>query len=97
MKKILLIFVMVSIFLGTWACQKMTPEDIEEGELTRLTLSEENAIPAEYGKLISATSVIAYPNIIQLWFEDSVGTIRMVRVGYQENRIFEEALIIPRN
>ena len=88
MKKILLIFVMVLLFWGAWACQKITPEGVEKGELQRTELATVEAIPAEYGKLISATSLVAYPNIVQLWFEDSAGTVRMVRVGFQENLIW---------
>jgi hypothetical protein len=67
------------------------------GKLERVKLSSIDAIPAEFGKLIDITSLSEYPRIMQLWFEDSTGTIRVVRVSMQLNKIYEEALIIPRN
>ena len=96
MKHFFLISLIISFWLVTVGCQRIVPEEVEEGQLERINIADVSAIPEAYGKLVSATSVPLYPNIIQLWFEDSLGTIRMVRVGFQENRIFEEVLIINR-
>ena len=96
MKQSLIILLFISFLLVTGGCQRIVPDEVEMGQLERINIADVSTIPATYGKLVSATSVPSYPNIIQLWFEDSLGTIRMVRVGFQENRVYEEVLIINR-
>ena len=97
MKKIFLIFIMILFFFMTWSCQRVAQESEEVGKLKRVNLTDVSGIPSEFGKLISVTSVAEYPRIMQMWFEDSIGTVRVVRVSMQRNKIYEEVLIIPRN
>ena len=96
MRKIFLILIIFSVFLVVWSCQKVAQEADEMGKLERVKLSAVDAVPLEFGKLINVTSLSEYPRIMQMWFEDSAGTIRVVRVSMQLNKIYEEALIIPR-
>jgi hypothetical protein len=36
------------------------------------------SIPAEWGQLISVGSEATHPGLVQLWFQDNSGTVRMV-------------------
>lgn len=97
MKKIFLILIMILFFFMAWSCQRVAQESEDMGKLERINLTDVSAIPSEFGKLMSVTSVAEYPRIMQMWFEDSIGTVRVVRVSMQRNKIYEEVLILPRN
>lgn len=36
------------------------------------------AIPGDWGHLVSVTTESTYPDLMQLWFEDNSGNVRMV-------------------
>ena len=53
-------------------------------------------IPASYGSLEAITTVPQYPGWFQLWFEDDIGTIRIVRVQIFSNEMPPEVKTIER-
>jgi hypothetical protein len=53
-------------------------------------------IPLSYGSLEAVTSVPEYPGWCQMWFEDSVGTIRVVRVHMAQNLMHKKIKTIAR-
>ena len=55
------------------------------------------SIPAHYGALISVTTLPEYPNWVQLWFADTQGTIRVVRVQFIADLIHNDVKVIGRN
>jgi hypothetical protein len=59
-------------------------------------MPEDGSIPLRYGKLISVSSVGEYPEFLQLWFQDEMGVIRMVRYSINENRILKVSHVIER-
>jgi hypothetical protein len=81
------------LFLGLVisACERTAPP-ISSRELIDLT-----SIPASYGNLISVTSIPAYPEWVQLWFQDNVGTIRVLRVDFTRFRMINDTRTITRN
>ena len=98
MKRILfrsmaLIILMVPLILS---CQRIDVPQIE-GELTTIELTNLKGIPLEYGKLVSVTSPSSHPDWAHLWFEDDKRTIRMVRIGFADDRLHEKVTVIPRN
>jgi hypothetical protein len=54
-------------------------------------------IPMDYGELVSVTTDSHYPEWTQLWFADTTGTIRMVRVNWMEKTMLADVLIISRS
>jgi len=81
MKKLLL--VLLVFFLSTFTLISCTRiQEPAKGALKTVTLQNLNAIPIEYGSLISITSIPEGPGLAQLWFEDDDRNIRIVRVNF---------------
>lgn len=88
------LFSLMLLFLILTNCRKI--ESPTPGQLEMVTITDLSSIPEEYGKLIAVTTHAQYEGWAQLWFEDSVQTIRMVRVQFRSKLILEEVLVIPR-
>jgi hypothetical protein len=96
MKRFLFFFVFI-LLVCTFSCRQIPqPPVSEKGELESVQLSDLKGIPAEFGSLISVTVSPEFPNWAQLWFQDDTKNIRIVRVGWMENRIHQNVVIIPR-
>ncbi len=76
--------------------QARTPQIKQASNLKEIMLENLKEIPAEFGDLTAVTTHAAYEGWSQLWFTDEQKTIRMVRVQFHENRIYEKVLVIPR-
>ncbi len=96
MKKLLLL-----CLLSGMVCLSCESLDIDSqkqsGSLTEEKMKNLKEIPKEYGELKAVTTHAAYEGWSQLWFIDEQKTIRMVRVQFHENRLYEKVLVIPRN
>lgn len=77
------IVALLLIVLVAASCERTTPEQTEEVFPTMAT------IPAAFGDLEAVTTSDAYPRWAQLWFQDSLGTVRMVRVHFVDGKIHE--------
>jgi hypothetical protein len=87
---VLLTFLTVALFLS---CERIaSPAD----SVTEMT-SKLDSIPAAYGDLEAVTAVPEYPGWYQLWFEDSTGTIHMVRIQINQKLIHKNIEVIPRS
>ena len=61
-------------------------------------LTEADAIPAEWGKLISVSGApAAYGPVFQLWFQDEEGTIHRVLYDADTPRLLPDVRVIRRN
>ena len=96
MKKISYLF-LAFIFLSslTLSCQRVSTTSAP-GELQTVDLSNLKGVPLEYGSLISVTAPAGQPRWAHLWFADKNQTIRMVRIGFADNRVHEKVTVIPR-
>ena len=96
MKRLSLLMVpLLILLLMVSSCQRVSsPPTV--GELQELKLSNLKGIPLEYGSLISVTTHELWPGWAQLWFEDDDRTIRMVRIGFDNNKVHEQVLVIPK-
>ena len=98
MKKLLLLIVFITLtILLIISCRRVYLVTPPPGKLTKIQLKELNGIPLEYGTLISVTTHAQYEGWAQLWFVDSLQTIRMARVQFHANQIHDSVLVIPRN
>ncbi len=97
MKKTFLFFfpLILILVLGIY-CKKFERPTPPPGQLSKVQLDVLTAIPLEYGKLTAVTAHSQYEGWAQLWFVDSLQTIRMVRIQFHTNRIHEQVLVIPR-
>lgn len=95
MKKLLLILLLLSLVtFPLISCSRVQEPD--KGALKTIKLKKLDSIPIEYGSLVSITANPEFPRWAQLWFEDDDRTIRMVHIGFAENRVSEKVIIIPR-
>lgn len=95
-KTFLFLFPFILIFITSIFCKKFEQPTPPPGQLSKVQLEVLTAIPLEYGKLTAVTAHAQYEGWAQLWFVDSLQTIRMVRVQFHTNRIHEQVLVIPR-
>ena len=87
-----LAIIIVSSFI--LSCERVTTST--PGELQTVKLSNLKGVPLAYGSLISVTAPSGQSRWAHLWFADKDQTIRMVRVGFADNRVHEKATVIPR-
>jgi len=88
--KILIGAVILMVAIGL-SCERTSTE------FNMSVLSDLKSIPMEYGTLISVTTMTEYPNWVQMWFQDSQGVIRMVRVQVLANLMHTDVKVITRN
>jgi hypothetical protein len=80
----------IVILIGAISCDRINQE------VDNSQVSELKGIPAEYGALISVTTIPDYPNWFQLWFQDEAGTIRMVRIQIFSGVMHQDVKVLPR-
>ncbi len=78
------------------SCKKMGQPTIPTGPLTYETVKFTDAIPQDYGPIISITQNPQTPEWVGLWFQRSNGSITVVFVNTIQGKIYERALTIPR-
>jgi hypothetical protein len=44
-------------------------------------------LPADWGNLISVTTTDRYPDVMQLWMQDSAGNVRVVAFSLAQNQL----------
>jgi hypothetical protein len=59
-------------------------------------LSALDSIPSEWGKLVSVSATPIYDGILQLWFQDENGKVRMVPFDIRNSRLVGHAVVVPR-
>jgi len=85
------------LLLLALSCAKLPePPTSPQKSVEVVKLSDDNAIPSDWGNLISVSSVPAYPSSVQLWFQDEKGTIRMVAYGLETHKFNLNSRMIPR-
>jgi hypothetical protein len=95
MKKLFFLFMIFCVLFIS--CEPIGNSQVKQpGKLKEVVVKNLKEIPAEFGDLKAVTSHASYEGWAQLWFVDDQKTIRMVRVQFHENRIYEKILVIPR-
>lgn len=59
-------------------CRPLGPPEVKTRAAAVETLPSGDAVPAAWGRLAGVSSVAQYPDLVQLWFEDDAGTVRVV-------------------
>ena len=89
----LALFLIIPLLVSCTRVQQPTPGML----LETVKLTSPNAIPLEYGSLVSVTANQESPNWAQLWFKSDDGSIRVVSVGFFDRQMLENVTLIPRN
>jgi CelD/BcsL family acetyltransferase involved in cellulose biosynthesis len=58
-------------------CRPLGPPEVKTRAAAVEALPSGDAIPAAWGRLAGVSSVAQYPDLIQLWFEDDAGVVRV--------------------
>jgi|SRR5580693_485040 hypothetical protein len=94
-KTIVALFIL-AVCLVTVSCKKLHEPIKPTGLLIIEAPKFRDAIPKEYGPLISVTSNSQLPSWYALWFQRSDGTITVVFVEVDEGKLDEKVVTIPR-
>ena len=86
----------LAVFLVIVSCKKMGQPPNPTGPLTYEPVKFTDAIPQDYGPLISVTQNPQAPQLVRLWFQKSNGNVTAVFVDVDKGTIYEKALTIPR-
>jgi hypothetical protein len=95
-KKLIIAVCILANSLVIVSCKKVGQPTIPTGPLTYETVKFNDAIPQDYGPLISVTQNPQSPEWVGLWFQRSNGSITVVFVNTIHGNIYERALTIPR-
>jgi hypothetical protein len=68
-------------FCSLSACQRMATAGLTP------PLADSSTLPSEWGNLVSVSNSTSYPELIQLWFQDRAGNVRMVVFGLDNGKI----------
>lgn len=90
-KSLIMIGTMIILIVFGLSCEPTTPA------MDMSVVSGLENIPADYGALVSVTTLPEYPNWVQMWFQDDQGIIRVVRVQFIANLIHKDVKVIGRN
>jgi hypothetical protein len=86
----------LAVCLVLVSCKKLGQPTNPTGPLTYETARFIDAIPKDYGPLISVTQNPQTPAWVGLWFQRSDGSITVVFVNTIQGKIYETTLTIPR-
>jgi hypothetical protein len=85
------------LLLPALSCTRLPQKAAPAGPLVGSEqLPATDAIPPEWGKLVSVTTNPAYPGWFQLWFEDDSSTVRMAAFDFRNKKLDPDAVVIPR-
>jgi hypothetical protein len=77
LRRTAVVLVLAATVLSISSCRKLeTPA--ASGKLPHQTLANATTLPADWGNLVSVTNAAFYPDLLQLWFQDRDGNVRMV-------------------
>jgi hypothetical protein len=89
--------VMCAILVLSVSCRRLGEPGRGEQHLALEKLTQPDSIPAKWGKLVSVSSVPAFENWVQLWFQDDEGNIRVVPYNVRGNYLSSQAMVIRRD
>jgi hypothetical protein len=91
-----LVALLVLVLLGAVlmpGCQKISVAPRQGAGVPVEILPAGGTVPASWGDLVSTSSAPEYPEVVQLWFRDSAGTVRMVVYHLASNELLHARVI----
>jgi hypothetical protein len=88
------ILALLAVFVLVPSCTKISPPLPQTGTaLADEALPAGGAIPQEWGTLVSVSTAAVYPSLVQLWFQDREGNVRMVVLDLTTHQFTNAKLI----
>ena len=73
------VVILAGIVVALSGCRKLGPADVRfDVAAVGEALPSGNVIPASWGRLAGVSSIEHYPDLVQMWFEDGSGDVRVV-------------------
>ena len=69
--------VCAAIVMAMPGCRPLETSGEKSGGLPAEALPSTSVIPASWGRLAGVSSAANYPDLVQLWFEDDSGVVRL--------------------
>jgi hypothetical protein len=95
-KRIVSPLVLALLSIGIASCQKLESPKPRGGGLPFELAQMRDAVPAQYGSVVSVTTLPTDPYVATLWFAKPDQSIVAVRVNTSTGEILERVLVIPR-
>ena len=95
-KRIVSPLVLAALSIGIASCQKLESPKPRGGGLPFEFSQMRDAIPAEYGSVVSVTTLATDPYVATLWFAKPDKSIVGVRVNTSTGEILARVLVVPR-
>jgi hypothetical protein len=90
-------FLLLTVLAFAASCAKYGEPGPGEKKSVILRLTEPDAIPANWGKLVAVSSNSGAEDWVQLWFEDDAGNIHMARYNVMDRYLSMQAIAFRRN
>jgi len=85
------------VLLAGVSCTRLGEPTSGEQTLALQTLTRTDSIPAAWGKLVSVSSSPGIEDLVQLWFQDDAGIIRMAHYNVKDNFLSKQVRMIGRD
>lgn len=95
--RFLVCLVVFAVLIFSVSCTRLGEPGPGEQNLALQELTQPDSIPANWGKLVSVSSIPAAGKWVQLWFQNDEGIIRVVTYNVGDNYLSSQARIIHRN
>ncbi len=86
-----------AVLLAGASCTRLGEPGEGEQALALQTLTKTDSIPAAWGKLVSVSSSPGIADLVQLWFQDDAGIIRMAHYNVKTNLLSKQVRAIGRD
>jgi hypothetical protein len=83
----------VAVALLTASCARISEPTVTPGGIPDEALASRGTLPAAWGELVSVSSVPAYPELAQLWFQAGDGTVRYAVVSLRTHEVLNAHVI----
>jgi hypothetical protein len=85
------ILVVIALVVLNSSCRRLS-EPVANG-LPREELPASATIQADWGVLVAVSHSTGHPDLLQLWFQDAAGNIRMVVYNLERNRLLHVTMM----
>jgi hypothetical protein len=75
------------------SCRRIDTPIARGDALPQEPMQPTSAIPASWGNLVSVSSAALYPDLVQLWFQDAGGNLRMAVFNVETNQLLNSTQI----
>jgi hypothetical protein len=88
------ILVLLAVLVLAPSCTKISPPLLQTGPaMADEAVPAGGVVPQEWGTLVSVSTAAVYPGLVQLWFQDREGNVRMLVLDLTTHQFTNAKLI----